>query len=202
MKYTNEERVRYARTNKDIKVSNEIHHSAKIHRTACIGKDGFGYARLEDGSLIKMPHQSNVIIEKDVEIGAHTCVDRGVSSPTVIGEGTKIDNLVHVAHGVKIGKHSLVVAGSVIGGSVEIGDRCFIGIGAMIKNKVKIGNDVTVGMGAVVTKDIPDGETWVGNPARNIKPKGYYVAPDMAKIIDSLTEDELKFIKTSYELKK
>lgn len=165
MKYTNEERVKYARSHRDIKVPNKIHPSAKIHRSACIGKDGFGYARQEDGSLIKMPHQSNVIIEKDVEIGAHTCIDRGVSTPTIIGEGTKIDNLVHIAHGVKIGKHCVIVANSVIGGSVEIGDRCFIGIGAMIKNKVKIGNRVVVGMGSVVTKDIPDGETWYGNPA-------------------------------------
>jgi acetyltransferase-like isoleucine patch superfamily enzyme len=60
------------------------------------------------------------------------------------------------------------VAGTVIGGSTEIGDNCYLGIGCMIKNKVKIGNNVTVGMGAVVLKDIPDGETWIGNPARKL----------------------------------
>jgi len=172
MKYTNEERLRYARTHRDIKVKNEIHPSAKIHRSACIGKDGFGFARDEKCELVKIPHQGNVIIENGVEIGAHVCIDRAVNGSTIIGEGSKLDNLVHIAHGVKIGKYCLIVAGSVIGGSVEIGDRCFIGIGAMIKNKIKIGNDVTVGMGAVVTKDIPDGETVIGNPARKIFPLG------------------------------
>ena len=172
MKYTNEERLAYAKSEKEIRPFNNIHSSARIHPTATVGKNGFGYARESDGSLIKMPHKGNIVIGRNVEIGAHTCIDRAVEGSTLIDEGTKIDNLVHIAHGVKIGKHCLIVAGTVIGGSVEIGDRCFIGIGAMIKNKIKIGNDVTVGMGAVVTKDIPDGETEIGNPARKIFPLG------------------------------
>lgn len=171
MKYTNEDRLRYARTHRDIKVKNEIHSSAKIHRSACVGKDGFGYARDEKGELVKMPHQGNVIIEKNVEIGAHTCIDRAVNGSTIIGEGTKIDNLVHVAHGVKIGKHCLVVAGTVIGGSVEIGDNCYLGINCSIKNKIKIGNNVTIGMGAVVLHDVMDNSIMIGNPARQMTSK-------------------------------
>jgi UDP-3-O-[3-hydroxymyristoyl] glucosamine N-acyltransferase len=134
-----------------------------------IGFEGFGY-EWDGERLVKMPHRGDVIIGKDVEIGSNTCIDRATleGEATVIGDGTKIDNLVHIAHNVKIGKHCLIVAGSVIGGSVVIGDRCYIGIGAMIKQKVKIGNDVTVGMGAVVLRDIPDGETWVGNPAKKL----------------------------------
>lgn len=160
--YTNEERLAWARDNVARHPENNIHWSAQIDRTAVIGKDGFGYARDEDGSLVKMPHKGNVVIEKYVEIGAHVCIDRAVEGSTYIGEGTKIDNLVHIAHGVKIGKHCLIVAGTVIGGSTVIGDRCFLGINCSIKNKVKIGNDVTVGMGAIVLADVPDGMTVKG----------------------------------------
>lgn len=116
-----------------------------------------------------MPHQGNVVIGEGVEIGAQTCIDRAVNGSTVIGDGVKVDNLCHLGHGCKIGRHTLIVAGSVIGGSATIGDRCFIGMGALIKNKVTIGDDVTIGMGAVVTKDVPYGETWVGNPARKLE---------------------------------
>lgn len=160
--YTNKERLKYTRETDAEYPPNVIHWSANFHKTAVIGKDGFGYAREEDGSLVKIPHRGNVIIEKDVEIGAFVCIDRAVVGSTVIGEGTKVDNLVHIAHGVKIGKHCLIVAGAVIGGSTIIGDRCFLGINASIKNKVKIGNDVTVGMGCIVLADVPDGMTVKG----------------------------------------
>jgi UDP-3-O-[3-hydroxymyristoyl] glucosamine N-acyltransferase LpxD len=134
----------------------------KIGLNCIIGGIGFGYERDEDGTLFHIPHHGWVYIENEVEIGNCVCIDRGVVGATIIGEGTKIDNLVHVAHGAKIGKNCLIVAGSVIGGSSEIGDGCFIGINASIKNKVKIGNNVTVGMGAVITKDVPDGVTVIG----------------------------------------
>lgn len=142
----------------------------RLHNGAVIGGEGFGY-EWDGEKLVKFPHRGDVIIEKDVEIGANTCIDRATleGKATLIGEGTKIDNLVHIAHNVKIGKHCLIVAGTVIGGGVIIGDRCYIGIGAMIKNKVKIGNDVTIGMGAVVLHDIPDGWTVVGNPAKRLE---------------------------------
>jgi UDP-3-O-[3-hydroxymyristoyl] glucosamine N-acyltransferase len=109
-----------------------------------------------------MPHLGYVVIEDGVHIHNNVCVDRGVIGSTIIGAGTCIDNLVHVAHSVKIGKNCLIVAGAVIGGSTEIGDNCFIGINASIKNKLKIGKNVTIGMGAVITKDVPDGATVVG----------------------------------------
>jgi UDP-3-O-[3-hydroxymyristoyl] glucosamine N-acyltransferase len=176
MKYTEEERLKFARETREERPDNIIHHSANLHSTViywvndqCSGKDGFGYVRQEDGSLLKMPHTGNIVIEKDVVIGQNTCIDRAVVGSTIIGEGTKIDNLVHVAHGAQVGKHCLIVAGAVLGGSCEIGDYCYIGMGALIKNKIKVGKNVTVGMGAVVTKDIPDGETWIGNPARKLE---------------------------------
>ena len=162
MIYTNEERLAFARANVPLHPENEIHWSAQIGTGSVIGSDGFGYVRDETGALIKMPHMGNVVIGEYVEIGCNVCIDRAVVGSTVIGEGVKIDNLVHIAHGVKIGKHTLVVAGAVIGGSAEIGDRCFIGINASIKNKVKIGNDCIIGMGAIVLHDVPDNTTVKG----------------------------------------
>lgn len=164
--FTNEERLEFSKNNQPFRPYDNIHWSVVIGKNTVIGADGFGYARAEDGTLVKMPHRGNVVIEENVEIGSNTCIDRAVVGSTVIGAGTKIDNLVHIAHGVKIGKNCLIVAGAVIGGSCEIGDNCFIGINASIKNKVKIGNNVTVGMCAVVLKDVPDGVTVIGNPAR------------------------------------
>jgi len=133
---------------------------------------GFNYV-WNGFQYLHTPHSGKIIIEKDVEIHSGTNIVRGTgdNDVTVIGEGTKIDYNVHIAHNVKIGKHCLIVAGSIIGGSAQIGDNCYIGIGAMIKNKVKIGNNVTIGMGAVVICDIPDGETWVGNPAKKLTKK-------------------------------
>jgi UDP-3-O-[3-hydroxymyristoyl] glucosamine N-acyltransferase LpxD len=127
-----------------------------------IGGAGFGYEKEEDETLFPIPHHGWVYIENGVTIHNNVAIDRGVVGATIIGEGTKIDNLVHIAHSVKIGRNCLIVAGAVLGGSCEIGDGSFIGINASIKNKVKIGKGVTVGMGAVITKDVPDGATVVG----------------------------------------
>ena len=131
--------------------------------------DRFGFVRDDDGSLVSFPHYGGVIIGENVDIGKHVAIDRGYLGDTVIGDGTKVDNLVHIAHNVVIGKDTMIVAGTIIGGSVSIGNRCFIGIGAMIKNGVSIGDDATIGMGSVVLKDVPPGETWCGNPAKKLR---------------------------------
>jgi UDP-3-O-[3-hydroxymyristoyl] glucosamine N-acyltransferase len=171
MRYTNEERLKFARSNVserplDVWETNEVDYEVYSVR---IGADGFGWVRDENNELVKMPHKGNVVIGKNVSIGRYTCIDRAVIGSTVIGDGTKIDNLVHIAHGAKVGRHCLIVAGAVLGGSCEIGDYSYIGMGALIKNKVKVGKNVTVGMGAVVTKDVPDGWTVIGNPARKME---------------------------------
>jgi UDP-3-O-[3-hydroxymyristoyl] glucosamine N-acyltransferase LpxD len=152
-----------------------VHSSAKFQGTVkvgigcTIGGPGFGYEYDEFGKLIPMPHLGGVVIGDGVTIHNQVNIDRGVTEDTVIGEGTKIDSLVHVAHGVRIGKHCLIVSGTVFGGSCEIGDYCFIGMNACIKQKVKIGRTSVVGAGAVVTKDIPDNQIWIGSPARYMK---------------------------------
>lgn len=136
---------------------NQIGENVKIGSNCTIGGQGFGYELDEDGSWFAMPHLGNVIIEDNVIIHNNTNIDRAVTGNTIIGEGSCIDSLVHIAHNVKLGKHCLVVAGAVLGGSVEVGEYTFIGMNAIVKQKVKIGKNCTIGAGAIVIRDVPDG---------------------------------------------
>lgn len=138
-----------------------------IHSGTVIGADGFGYERNEDGELEKFPHLGGVVIEDEAEIGSNTSIDRGSLGDTVIRRGAKIDNQVHVAHNVVIGRHAAVIAQSMLGGSAQFGDRAWVAPSACILNQVKVGADATVGLGAVVVKDVPDGVTVMGVPARS-----------------------------------
>lgn len=168
-RYSEAERLEFARSITSERPYDDIHPSVTVGPGTVIGQDGFGYVRQEDNSLLKMPHQGNVIIEEGVEIGSNTCIDRAAQGSTFIGRGTKIDNLVHVAHGVKIGEHCLIVAGAVLGGSCEIGNYTFIGMNACIKEKVRIGKNCIIGAGAVVVCDVEDNSVMVGNPARLLR---------------------------------
>lgn len=145
-----------------------------------IGGNGFGYERDENGFITSIPHRGDVKIGYNVSLGSNVCIDRAVLGSTVIGNSTKIDNNVHVAHGVKIGNRCLIAAGAVIGGSAEVGDNCFIGINASIKNKVKIGKGCTIGMAAVVTKDVPDGATVIG-VNKILNKKSVFAAPPVTR---------------------
>jgi UDP-3-O-[3-hydroxymyristoyl] glucosamine N-acyltransferase len=138
----------------------------KIGGYCVIGGDGFGFWRMKSGELRKFPQIGGIVIEDNVEIHNHVSIDRGALGDTVIGEGTKIDNFVHVAHNVTIGKNCAIVAHAMIGGSVVIGDESWIGPSASILNGVKIGKNCVIGMGAVVVKDVPDDTIVKGNPAR------------------------------------
>lgn len=140
-----------------------------INAGTVIGGDGFGYQRNKKGVLEKFPHVGGVIIKDNVEIGSNTSIDRGTLGNTMLEEGVKVDNLVHIAHNVKIGKHSAIIANTMIGGSTSIGEFTWVAPSASLRDQIKIGKNVTVGMGAVVTKSIPDGETWTGSPARPLK---------------------------------
>jgi UDP-3-O-[3-hydroxymyristoyl] glucosamine N-acyltransferase len=132
-----------------------------------IGRYGFGYEDDPDtGEVLQFPHIGGVVIGDRVEIGSSTCVDRGSIGHTVIGDDCKIDNLIHVAHNVRMGRRCKVIALAIIGGSVVLGDDAWIAPAAAIRDWRKVGAKAVVGIGAVVTKDVPDGETVVGNPAR------------------------------------
>lgn len=133
-----------------------------------IGNDGFGYVSDEEGTKIKFPHLGGVIIEDYVEIGANTCIDRGTLGNTIIREHAKIDNLVHIAHNVEIGRNTLVIANAMIGGSASIGENAWIAPSVTIRDTMTVGKNTLVGLAALVTKNIPDGETWAGFPAKKI----------------------------------
>jgi UDP-3-O-[3-hydroxymyristoyl] glucosamine N-acyltransferase len=136
----------------------------RIHAGTVIGSDGFGYV-FDSGIHRKVPQVGNVIVHDDVEIGANVTIDRGALGPTVIGKGTKIDNLVQIAHNVSIGEHSLVVAQAGIAGSTRLGNYVTIAGQVGIAGHLKIGNRVTVAAQSGVMHDIPDGQKWFGSPA-------------------------------------
>ena len=136
-----------------------------IHGGSVIGSDGFGYV-YRDNAHQKIPHVGRCIIEHDVEIGANTTVDRGSIGDTVIGAGTKIDNLVQIAHNVRVGRLCLIVAQAGIAGSAVLEDGVVIGGQAGLAGHITIGKGAKIAAQAGVFGDIPVGETWSGYPAR------------------------------------
>jgi UDP-3-O-[3-hydroxymyristoyl] glucosamine N-acyltransferase len=135
-----------------------------IHAGTIIGSDGYGYV-LDEGCHRKIPQVGNVIIHDDVEIGANTAIDRGALGSTVIGQGTKIDNLVHVAHNVVIGPHCIIMGQSGLAGSTRLGAYCVVASQSGIAGHLKLGNQATVGAKSGVMRDIPDKGTVLGIPA-------------------------------------
>lgn len=136
-----------------------------VHAGARLGSDGFGYV-FRQGRHDKIPHVGRCIIEDDVEIGANTTIDRGSIDDTVIGSGTKIDNLVHIAHNCRIGRLCLIMAQVGIAGSARVEDGCIVAGQVGISGHHTIGKGATLGAQAGVFGDIPPGETWSGYPAR------------------------------------
>lgn len=140
-----------------------------IHSGAVIGTDGYGYYTDESGAYTKVQHFGGVIIGEDVEIGANTCIDRGTLDDTVIGNNVKIDNLCHIAHNVIIEENSLVIALSMLGGSVLLKKKSYIAPGALVMNQITVGENSLVGLGAVTTKDVPDHKVVAGVPAKVLR---------------------------------
>ncbi|MHC4273494.1 MAG: UDP-3-O-(3-hydroxymyristoyl)glucosamine N-acyltransferase [Planctomycetota bacterium] len=140
-----------------------------LHPNVTIGADGFGYEPAPDDSgLVKVPHIGTVIIEDDVEIGAGSCVDRAKFGAAVIGAGTKIDNIVQIAHNCRIGRNCVIAALSGLSGSVTVGDGARIAGAVGIVDHISIGSGATIGAAAGVMKDVPPGETHLGVPAIEI----------------------------------
>jgi len=144
-----------------------------LHANAVIGTDGFGYrpgdADAGQPPIVKVPHLGSVEIGDHVEIGAATCIDRGKFDDTTIGEHTKIDNLVQIAHNCHIGRCVLIAGCTGVAGSVTIGEGTRIGGGVSIKDHVTVGRGVSIAGNAGVIDNIPDGQTWGGEPAKPLK---------------------------------
>lgn len=136
-----------------------------VHAGVAVGQDGFGFAMGASGHR-KVPQVGRVIIQDDVEIGANSCVDRGTTRDTIIGEGTKIDNLVQIGHNAVIGRHCVIVGHVGVSGSATLEDFVVLG------GQVGIGGHITLGMGAQIAAsshvkdDVPPGGKWAGTPAR------------------------------------
>ena len=143
----------------------------RIKAGAVLGGEGFGFERDEEGNKFRFPQIGRLLIGDDVEVGANTCIDRGALSDTVIGNHTKINNLCHIAHNNQIGQNVTITGCVNVSGSNVIDDNVWIAPNASIRGFVHLGRSCVVGMGAVATKDIPEGETWVGNPARKMENK-------------------------------
>jgi UDP-3-O-[3-hydroxymyristoyl] glucosamine N-acyltransferase len=147
----------YART--------EIGNRVRVHAGTVLGSDGFGYVQ-DKGVHRKVPQIGNVIIGDDVEIGANVTIDRGALDATVIGKGTKIDNLVQIAHNVRVGENCLLVAQVGIAGSTKLGNYVVLAGQVGVAGHLDIGDQVTVAAQSGVMNDIPTGEKWFGYPAQ------------------------------------
>jgi len=137
----------------------------RIHAGSVIGADGFGYV-FDKGEHRKVPQVGQVIIHDDVEVGANVTIDRAALGATVIGRGTKIDNLVQIAHNVHIGEHSIIVAQVGVAGSTKIGAYVTVAGQAGIAGHLRIGDRVTLAAQSGVMHHIPEGQKWMGSPAQ------------------------------------
>jgi UDP-3-O-[3-hydroxymyristoyl] glucosamine N-acyltransferase len=163
-----------------------------VHAGARLGSDGFGYV-FRDGAHAKIPHVGRCVVESDVEIGANTTIDRGSIDDTVIGAGTKIDNLVHVAHNVRIGRLCLIMAQVGIAGSVHVEDGCILAGQVGIAGHVTIGKGARLAAQAGVFGSVPAGGTWSGYPARPHKEAlraqaAMFKLPSLIRALERLVE--------------
>ena len=167
-----------------------------IHSGTAIGCDGFGYVT-ENKSHEKIPQTGNVVIGNDVEIGSNCAIDRATIGVTSIGDMTKIDNLVHIAHNVKVGKGCLITAGFAVAGSTEIGDYCTFAGQVGIAPHVKIGSNSVFAAKSGVTKSLEGGKVYAGFPAREIREHNKREAQlhditRMSQKLDQLLQDRKK----------
>ncbi len=156
-----------------------IHHNAVVYSNtvigenciinshASIGTEGLGLEfDPEKNRYLKFPQIGGVVLEDFVEIGPNTTIRRAALENTVIRQGTKIGSMCNVGHNCVIGRNCILTCNVIISGSSVIGDNVFMGVSSLVRNRINIGNNVTLGQGAVVVKNIPDDETWIGNPAK------------------------------------
>lgn len=140
-----------------------------IRSGSIIGAQGFGFEKDDSGRNIRFPHLGRVTIGDDVEIGALNSVSVGTLSDTIISNGVKTDNLVHIAHNCFVGENSIITASAELSGGVKLGKNVWVGPNASILQKLIVGDNALVGIGAVVTKNVEPNTKVAGNPARKLK---------------------------------
>lgn len=160
----------------------------RLYPGARIGRPGFGFA-IDPAGYVSVPQLGRVVIESDVEIGANSTIDRGAGPDTVIGQGTRIDNLVQIGHNVKLGKHCIVVAQVGISGSTQIGDYVMLGGQAGLAGHIKIGSGAKIAAQSGIMRDIPPGGSYMGTPAVPLKQNMRQVAT-LAKLAEKKGGDE------------
>ena len=155
-------------SNTVIKEGTIINNNVKIGCNCTIGGIGFGYEKNEEGEYELIPHVGVVYIDDNVEIGNNVCIDRAVLGFTKLSKNVKVDNLVHIAHGVQVGENSLVIANAMVAGSVKIGKNVWVAPSSSIRQKLTIDDDSTIGMGSVVVKNVGKNDIVAGVPAKKI----------------------------------
>lgn len=171
-----------------------IGNNCVINSGVIIGADGFGFAPNDDGSYSKIPQIGNVIIEDYVDIGATTTIDRATLGSTVIREGVKLDNQIHIAHNVEIGKNTVIAAQTGIAGSAKIGENCQIGGQVGIAGHITIGNNVKIQAQSGIGKNIKDNEMIQGSPAFSLGDynKSYVHFKNLPKIVKNIDDLQKK----------
>ena len=142
-----------------------------IRENSVIGAEGFGFEQGPDGRWLRFPHLGGVRLYENVEIGALNSVCKGALSDTIIHEGVKTDNLVHIAHNCVVGRDSIITACAEFSGGVELGERVWIGPNSSLMEKIKIGDNTLIGLGSVVRKSLPANVVAAGSPAKILRSK-------------------------------
>ena len=170
-----------------------------VHSGSVIGSDGFGFLPEDDG-YEKVPHIGTVIIEDDVEIGANTCIDRGTIDATIIHQGVKLDNLVHIAHNAEIGANTVMSAQVGIAGSTKIGEWCMFGGQVGVAGHITIGDKVLLGAQSGVPTSIKDGQQLIGTPPMEKIP--FFKSHSLLKQLPELFKEMNDMRKRIVELEK
>ena len=172
--------------------NSEIGSECILHPGVVIGSDGFGFVPQKSQAYLKIPHLGKVIIMDNVEIGSNTTIDKATLGATIIGEGVKLDNLIHIAHNVEIGSHTVIAAQTGVAGSSKIGSHCVIGGQVGIIGHLKIGNGVHIQGQTGVISNIEDGGIVQGTPAIDYKSfyKSYVLFKSLPKIETRLSRLE------------
>ncbi len=169
-----------------VRQNSQIGNRVRIGSNTVIGFEGFGYYT-SDGIHYRIPHIGNVVLEDDVEIGACSCVDKGKFGSTRVGAGTKIDNLVQIAHNVQVGKGCLLTGQSGVAGSAKLGNYVVLGGNSGVRDNISIGNGVQCAAHSAIAADVPDGQIVAGTPAMPAREK-YRVIKAQEKLPELLKQ--------------